>query len=1223
MHHWTKTNYNKRGVRLSFKREFILFGCAIIALSGLTISAPTPGVAQATCQTCGKGNYPNGIHYLSVSQNIVATVAGGTSTDFTTIAVNRRGSSAAAHGIFFWPNGAYSFTLTVGENTKFIMGTNSAAGHSDGHISGITTNNAGGKPIKITVERNVEIGNRHNPIRDLSTDNDPGYGIFATILSGPSTSTLTIDNSAKIFASNNGIRARNLSQGTVSVTHAGLIQSESFGIWAASVGSGAGGDVTVTSTGTITATGIETNARDGANYMPGAIWTQIAKSQSSADVAISVTEGVLSSLGTLSQTVWAGNSGKGAVNITLGVDGGAGPRIRTLGEGIYAVLARHDPGTDAAASKSRIVMDFHSGDIDARYRGIGAWVPSHGKYQGVEDSPMVHIVSSGNINVGKAPAIEALKAMATALLNVDGEGALTSAEKELFDLIDAEATTEDKAVAFTTKLTAMITLDPNDNYNDVYEALATRIHGAAAQLRKASPRNTNYADKLFHGYFGVGITAWANSARRFSEVIDVADADVVEANRVGDNAIERRIFNAVITGADEAKIVELLDLLTDTAAYDDAYDNNVKALLERFNAGDIRIEIKGGSVISDGDGVVAGFGRFDDKNGGIQVSVAEEVVVTGNGEDRYGIDVWFAGLDNKGTADEASDDVRKQSVTVDGTVTGGEGGVRLNGGGTVTVGAPGTITGAKFGVIITDRLDDENLFGLGSGNVKVENSGAIEATAGTGILIRRSGVGSATVDVLPESTVSGSAYGISIEGTTTRDENVLAQTVTVDGTVSGGIKLVGGGTVIIGATGTVMAEDGTAILVEDATVEGKTVNRLVLQVTRGEALLSERIVGRITNPGGKENTKIYIRPTDDDEYQLFVVGESQTLGKYDITVLQNGNHFTFSEELASLFSGELGYVLSGGSEIRAQVFEAVPSMLLSLNGLTDLNPSRSEMGSGGMSSKGNSIGDMGAEAWFDVEFASGSWKAETSTFGSLTGHANTEYDLKRQGFKAGVDVPTGDDFVVGVSLHHNRSTAKFKNDAGSAKMTGQGLGVSGIYFADSFYIGAQVAFTKYKADLTGESNTSIVSGASGSGHSMGIEAGLPLRSNGMTFTPRAAIERTTAQLDDFTSTGGVAFSMPKESKTTARVGVRTDLQFQSGSFFAAMDLEHDFSNDGQSVKLVDTKFTSKGESTRLRLGLGGSIALAADGQSKAFGSLGYSSGGGNELSASFGVKLVF
>ena len=139
------------------------------------------------------------------------------------------------------------------------------------------------------------------------------------------------------------------------------------------------------------------------NYMPGAIWTQIAKSQSSADVAISVTEGVLSSLGTLSQTVWAGNSGKGAVNITLGVDGGAGPRIRTLGEGIYAVLARHDPGTDAAASKSRIVMDFHSGDIDARYRGIGAWVPSHGKYQGVEDSPMVHIVSSGNINVGKAP----------------------------------------------------------------------------------------------------------------------------------------------------------------------------------------------------------------------------------------------------------------------------------------------------------------------------------------------------------------------------------------------------------------------------------------------------------------------------------------------------------------------------------------------------------------------------------------------------------------------------------------------------------------------------------------------------------------------------------------------------------------------------------------------------------------------------------------------------
>ena len=122
---------------------------------------------------------------------------GGTSTDFTTIAVNRRGSSAAAHGIFFWPNGAYSFTLTSVKTPSSLWALILRLGHSDGHISGITTNNAGGKPIKITVERNVEIGNRHNPIRDLSTDNDPGYGIFATILSGPSTSTLTIDNSQK------------------------------------------------------------------------------------------------------------------------------------------------------------------------------------------------------------------------------------------------------------------------------------------------------------------------------------------------------------------------------------------------------------------------------------------------------------------------------------------------------------------------------------------------------------------------------------------------------------------------------------------------------------------------------------------------------------------------------------------------------------------------------------------------------------------------------------------------------------------------------------------------------------------------------------------------------------------------------------------------------------------------------------------------------------------
>ena len=51
--------------------------------------------------------------------------------------------------------------------------------------------------------------------------------------------------------------------------------------------------------------------------------------------------------------------------------------------------------------------------------------------------------------------------------------------------------------------------------------------------------------------------------------------------------------------------------------------------------------------------------------------------------------------------------------------------------------------------------------------------------------------------------------------------------------------------------------------------------------------------------------------------------------------------------------------------------------------------------------------------------------------------------------------------------------------------------------------------------------------------------------------------------------------------------------------------------------------TTKGKSTRVRLGLGRSMVLGEDGKSKAFGSLGYSNGGGQGLSASVGVKLAF
>ena len=263
----------------------------------------------------------------------------------------------------------------------------------------------------------------------------------------------------------------------------------------------------------------------------------------------------------------------------------------------------------------------------------------------------------------------------------------------------------------------------------------------------------------------------------------------------------------------------------------------------------------------------------------------------------------------------------------------------------------------------------------------------------------------------------------------------------------------------------------------------KTFNTLVLEITSGNKSLLERIIGKITNPGGEEKTLIKVRSGDDDEYQQLVVDEELRVGDYAITVSKDGNDFTFSEKnlapvvsediqtaLGGPISENLASLLTGDSAPSVQVFESVPSLLLSLNGLADLSPSREDQDSEGrMSTKGNSMGDRGANAWFAVEFGNGSWKAETSTYGSIASDSsNTEYDLKRQGFKAGIDIPTGDDFVVGVSLHHNRSTANFKNDAGSAKIKGQGLGVSGTYSTDSIYIGAQVATTKFKADLTGE-----------------------------------------------------------------------------------------------------------------------------------------------------------
>ena len=151
---------------------------------------------------------------------------------------------------------------------------------------------------------------------------------------------------------------------------------------------------------------------------------------------------------------------------------------------------------------------------------------------------------------------------------------------------------------------------------------------------------------------------------------------------------EKAVLRAVVTNTG------LDDALDDAdAGFSDAYKTAVKELLNKYNIGDIRVAMTGGSIDSRGDGIRAYYATPNDKNGAIAVTIAEGASVTGA---NAGIYVANAGLDEGESG--IADDILKQTVTVNGTVTGGtDAAVHLVGGGRLTVGRMGKLMAGSSG----------------------------------------------------------------------------------------------------------------------------------------------------------------------------------------------------------------------------------------------------------------------------------------------------------------------------------------------------------------------------------------------------------------------------------------------------------------------------------------------------------------------------------------------
>ena len=416
-----------------------------------------------------------------------------------------------------------------------------------------------------------------------------------------------------------------------------------------------------------------------------------------------------------------------------------------------------------------------------------------------------------------------------------------------------------------------------------------------------------------------------------------------------------------------------------------------------------------------------------------------------------------------------------------------------------------------------------------------------------------------------------------------------------------------GGVVAIGATGSVSADSGTAIFVgAPVDLEGEVASDLAVDITLGNGRIQDRVSGKITNPG---NTVIRLRTTGDDEYKTLALGQPFSFGLRDIIATKTDNSITISDLISP----------------RAQIYEAIPSVILNINGLSSYGSRMDERQNSGAAANG--AVDQTGDLWFHADFGGGKRTAEKSTYGSLSEkNANTGYDFSRNGFAAGIDVPLEDGLIVGVSLHHKRVSAEIKNNAGSIKMSGTGFGVSGTFVGDGYYFDAQAAATRYKADLTAGANTAIASSVSGSGQALGIEAGMSFNVENATLLPRVGLEHSTASLDNFAATaaaGGSRFSMGKAAVTSGRIGIRAEsVDLADGQLYASLDVENDFSRSGHLVHVDEMSFHMENKPTRVILGAGGSVHWD-EGRSSLHGSIGYTTGDGDAYSAGFGMKFAF
>ncbi len=601
--------------------------------------------------------------------------------------------------------------------------------------------------------------------------------------------------------------------------------------------------------------------------------------------------------------------------------------------------------------------------------------------------------------------------------------------------------------------------------------------------------------------------------------------------RLGLSDKEKRVLKALAMD-DRAGLTTALD--DADAGFSDDYKTAVRALLDRYNVGDIRVNMTGGSIDSRGDGIRAYYATHHVNNGAIDVTVAAGATVEG---DRAGI--WVANAGAMGTGD---DEILKQSVTVNGMVTGGaDAAVHLVGGGTLTVGATGMVfAGAGQPAILVND----------PGRSVIRIDGTVTGSEGAEAAVDLDGGGSVTVGPKGRIAANGATRSLRANGetvVTVRQDPDFADgegRLTREGTDDAAERLGAVGGDVVSERG---GAQGVAVRVAE----------------------TDRDSGRETGyylPAPLNETSGVAEPERHESYaslepcgrgrELDESGECATPPKEENVMPVRGDGPPLS------FDSDCGME-------RCRLYEALPSALLAMNGL----PTYGERMAAARDGNGG---------WARIDGASGEWKAKT----------DAAFDYRRYGVQAGMDLAMDGDGRFGVSVRGLQGSAEMSGTGGEMELSGVGAGVHGTAFlGDGFHVDAQAMATWYDVKLT--SGRVLTDSADGRGFAMGLEVGRRTEvGDGLAVTPAVGLAWSDVSLDFAETINGDArkrVSLDDARSLMGRVGARVEARMEDGlRLSGSVEATHEFS-DERATRIADaTLKTTEARKTGARLGIGGS-----------------------------------